>query len=153
MDEKAKAQLQQVEIQYMTRAMLVGYIRHNALPVDSRLYPDLFKLRVAVQEAVDDEDGYVKRLAKHKEDLEMDLLLGEMNPGLYEQELPESVSRANTGPVEEASGPISPPRVKETVKERQARLSRQQDTRVEGLRRDMISTGEHGDTQDTLDDL
>ena len=140
LDEASKAQMKKVEIAYMDRASLVDYIQENHLPVDSRLYPDLFKLRVAVQEAKTDPDAYLKKLELRRADLEMELKISELNPGLHDQpETPASVSIANKSDKEVT--PETPPQTKKQITP--AKINAQAEERVAGLNKDMIDTGEH----------
>lgn len=137
LDEKSKLQMNKVEVQYMSRQSLVDYITEHALPVDSRLYPDLFNLRVAVQDAKTDPDTYKKKLELRRADLEMDLEIDKLNPGLNEQpETPVNTSINNT----------PPPVVKKNLSPEA--LEKKAVDRVDGLREDMIKTGEHGNTPD-----
>jgi hypothetical protein len=141
LNEKAKAQMKKIEIQYMDRKTLVEFITENALPVESRLYPDLFKLRIAVQDAKTDPDNYLKKLDLRREDLEMDLELSNLNPGLHDSaETPASVSVANDSAKESAP-----------KKDLSASgLEKKATDRVEGLNRDMMRMGEHGPMDQTL---
>lgn len=149
LDEKSKQQMNKVEIQYMDRSALVSYIRDNALPVDSRLYPDLFNLRVAVQDAKNDPEGYLKKLKSVRDSLELDVQLAQMNPELQANpnETP-GVSVANTSDVEVSSTQTMEPAKQKLTK---ANLEKQTESRVDGLRHDMIQTNEHGDTNDPMD--
>ena len=153
LDEKSKQQMKKVEIAYMDRESLVEYIRENNLPVDSRLYPDLFKLRIAVQDAKIDPDAYLKKLALRKDDLELDLTISELNPGLHEKkEEAPSVSMANKT-TKEAILPETPQPVKRDLSP--SSLEKKTNERVAGLRKDMIDTGEHGEApeQEGLNDI
>lgn len=150
LDEKSREQLKKIEIQYMTRDMLLDYISENQLPVDANLYPDLLALRVAVQDAKNDPKAYLKKLDRIRPDLEMDLQVAKLNPGIFdEKEQPASVSVANS-----ASRPaphVTAPAKKDTSKEA---IEKQTENRVEGLRQDMIESGEHGPTEEEiLDDI
>jgi len=148
LDEASKQQMRKVEIVYMDRTSLVSYIKDNLLPVDSRLYPDLFKLRIAVQDAKTDPDAYLKKLELRRPDLEMDLQIGDLNPELHKQEeTPPSVSIANQSKTE--TGP-SPNVDKKDLTP--ASIAKQTTERVEGLNQDMMKTGEHGPLDQTVDE-
>ena len=140
LDEKSKLHMNKIEIQYMSRQALVDYIGEHVLPVDSRLYPSLFKLRVAVTEAKTDPDTYLKKLALRKSDLEMDLQIEDLNPGLHDRpETPANVSMANTVPDKTKA-------IKKNITPE--KIEQQATDRVKGLPKDMIKTGEHGDTSE-----
>lgn len=149
LDEKSRHQMRKVEVEYMDRLSLVDYITENVLPVESRLYPDLFKLRIAVREAKDDVKGYLKKLELRKTDLEMDVEIASLNPGMNDQpETPASVSMANVSTKETAPEGVDKPDLTP------AGMAVKTTERVEGLRQSMIQTGEHGDSvKDQVDDI
>lgn len=152
LDEKSRLQMKKVEVQYMDRPTLIDYIDEHALPVESKLYPDLFDLRVAVQEAKDDPDGYLKKLDYRRADLEMNLEISDLNPGLHEESQRESsVSIANRSTKEVSPGKAAKPKKKLD----KSTLEKQTTERVGGLRHDMIKEGEHGEApeQDDMPDI
>lgn len=139
LDETSRQQMKKVEIAYMDRASLVEYIQENALPVESRLYPNLFDLRIAVQDAKTDPDAYLKKLALRRADLEMELQIADLNPGLHDEpETPASVSIANK--FEKETGPSGQQPAKKITP---AKINQQAEERVAGLNKDMQETGEH----------
>ena len=170
LDEKSRLAMRRVEIQYMDWDSLLDYIQDNALPVDPRYYPDLFKLRVAVQEAKEDPEGYVKRLEGKKDDLELDLEISRLNPDLYakKQNPPKpsaSIASGSSKPtsrkVKDHPKPIpvsedissTPKKIKKPLTKK--RVEQQTKERVEGLRQDMIKEGEHSYTTipDVMDEI
>lgn len=150
LDQASKIALRKVEVRYMDREALINYIHENALPVDHRLYPSLFKLREAVEFAKEDPDGYAKRLELRRADLEMDLELAAMNPEAFQDE--QSVfetagasislgSSKQPGTVGTASDKPKNPVTKE-------RLEKQTQNRLEGLKADMKRDNEIGETDE-----
>ena len=83
LDEKAKSSMRQAEISFMDRATIIRYIKDNALGVDARYYPNLFRLREAVQMAKEDPEGYKKQFALREPDLRLDIEMAEANPELF----------------------------------------------------------------------
>lgn len=145
LDEKSRQEMNRVEPMYMDRQSLVNYIVEHNLPVDSRLYPDLFKLRVAVQDAKTDVKSYLKKLERRRADLEMDLQIAKLNPAMQNQpETPPSVSIANQSKQETAVAAGTETPKKKDLSPRS--LAKQTDQRVDGLRHDMIKSGEHGES-------
>ena len=140
LDEKSKIQMNKMEVAYMDRNSLVIYITDNALPVESRFYPDLFKLRVAVQEAKIDPASYLKKLELRRADLEMDLEIDKLNPGLHDRpETPEIKVSIVSTPRSSLS-----PAIKKDLSD--SGIEKQTSERIGGLRKDMIKLGEHGET-------
>lgn len=100
LDEKSQAELGKAEIAFMDRPTLIKYCKENAIGVfhadkeedqefdnpkglDARYFPDLFKLREAVEHAKEDAKGFSKWFFTHKDDLEMDLQMAAANPDLF----------------------------------------------------------------------
>ena len=139
----------------MDRETLKDFILEKNLPVESRLYPDLFKCREAVQMANDDPVTYAKKLKLRKADLELDVQIAALNPGMHEQfEVEAASSISNTSTPNTAD--VTPPTPLFSGKKKldNKTIGAQADNRVEGMRRDMIRDGEHGPTtQEEIDDL
>ena len=100
MNKKAEDELATIEINYMDRPSLLKYIKINNVgrAVDEKsgtvllkqlvpeYYPDLFKLREAVQHAVEDPLGYAKHFLLREADLRLDLEMAKCNPDLFQGE-------------------------------------------------------------------
>lgn len=151
---EAQAEYDKKEIQYMSREALVRYVKENRVgaceaevtvgvdernkpikktvqhPVlDTRYYPDLFKLREAVQAAKEDPVGYHKNFESHKADLELDLQMAAANPELFKQKVDPTLSATiQTNPKKKAPS--------------QTTLTKQTTDRVQGLAADQARDGE-----------
>lgn len=132
LDEESKTQLGKMEINFMDRDALLKYIKENALPVDARYYPDLFKLREAVQYAKEDPKGYSAQFALREPDLRLDLEMAQCNPELFKDR-----DSSSTGFVASISIPA------EKLKASSAPLlAKKTDDRLAGLKADQIRDGE-----------
>lgn len=100
LDAKSAEELGKAEIAFMDRPALIKYCKENAIGVfnaekdeekeydnprglDARYFPDLFKLREAVEHAKEDAKGFSRWFYLHKEDLELDLQMAAANPELF----------------------------------------------------------------------
>lgn len=153
------------EVAYMSREAIIEYVKENRVgaceaevvvgvdernkpikktvqypPLDPRYYPDLFKLREAVQSAQEDPVGYHKNFQAHKADLELDLQMAAANPGLFKQKVDPSLTASiATSPKKAPAAPV---------------LAKQTTDRVQGLAADQARDGEIGLQDDTnLGDL
>jgi hypothetical protein len=86
LDEKAQTQYDRQEVNFMGRPALLRFIKDNALPVQAEYYPNLFRLREAVQYAKDDAEGYKKHFALREADLRLDLEMAAANPELFQDD-------------------------------------------------------------------
>jgi hypothetical protein len=153
---EAQVAFSKKEVAYMSREAIIQHVKENRIgqceaevtvgvdernkpikktvtyPVlDVRYYPDLFKLREAVQAAKEDPVGYQKQFEAHKAELELDLQMAAANPELFKQKVdPTLAASISTGP-KKAPG--------------QAALAKQTTDRVSGLAADQIRDGEMGD--------
>lgn len=135
LDEQSRAQMAKAEVQFMDRPTLLRYIKDNALPVAAQYYPDLFKLRIAVQYAKDDEAGYLKNFEARKADLELDLAMHQANPELFDTKVEgDFVASISTGAEAPAKQKASSPTV----------LKKKTTDRLKGLKADQIRAGEMG---------
>lgn len=143
------------EVAYMSREAIVQYVKENRIgaceaevtvgvdernkPIkktvqypmlDTRYYPDLFKLREAVQSAQEDPVGYHKQFEARKADLELDLQMAAANPSLFKQKVdPTLAASISVGPKKAPSSPA---------------LAKQTTDRVSGLAADQARDGEIG---------
>lgn len=131
-------------IRYMSRESLLRFTKRNALGVPTNLYPDLFKLREAVQFASNDPEGYEKHLDIHREDLELDREVASLNPDLQEKE-------TNEAPLEEVLVPKAPKRVRKKKNISKGQIAKQTEERIGGLGADMKKEGEMGDMDDATE--
>jgi len=146
MDEASQRAMGRVEVNYMGREALLHYIKENALAVDARYYPDLFKLREAVSMAKNDPEGYAKQFEAREADLRLDLEIAACNPTLF----------GNTPSPEPliASANLSSRKASSTKV-----LAKQTGDRLAGLAADQIRDGEmapvddeeHGELTEDLD--
>lgn len=83
LDEESQAALKKVPVQYMNRETLIQFIESENLPVDADLYPNLFKLREAVEGAQANPEDFAKKQEERRESLIEDQTLAGMNPGLF----------------------------------------------------------------------
>jgi len=138
LDETSRERMTKTEIAFMNRETLLRYIKENALPVDAAFYPDVLKLREAVQDAKEDPEGYQKRFALKKDDLVLDMQMQALNADLFEDTpKPDAVV---------LSALADAPRPKKTKED----ISRQTTDRLKGLKADMIRDGELTDLPDDL---
>lgn len=136
LDEASRLELSKSEITFMGREALVRYIKEQ-LPhnedgnpaVLAEYYPDLFKLREAVQHAKDDLKGYQKQFALREPDLRLDLEMAACNPELY--------SDGPTVPLAASITTRAPRKVPAPAK-----LAKQTGDRLAGLTADQIRDGE-----------
>jgi hypothetical protein len=141
LDEKSAAEMSQAEVSYMDRDRLLRYIKENALGVDARYYPDLFKLREAVKLAKEDPKGYAAQFALREPDLRLDLEMAACNPQLFQpQETPE-----DGGLVATISISDKPKALLKTANIKQT------EDRLAGLRADQIRDGEMGPIDEAPD--
>jgi hypothetical protein len=127
-------------IRYMSRPDLERLVKANALGVPTQLYPSLFKLRDAVLFASNDPKGYAKHLGIHREDLEMDKQVAEMNPELQEK---DSEVYANTAGKKVGLKDMPQSSGRPSISNDQ--IEKQTEDRVAGLGADMKKDGEMGD--------
>ena len=150
LDKASEEQMNKAEIGFMGHAALIKFIKtHNtgacsfevetgkpekAFPqLNPAYYPDLFKLREAVQFAKDDPKGYQKHFAIHEADLRLDIEMAACNPELFNQKAPaDFVAKVNLTP---AGAPKA---------SSQAALTVKTEDRVSGLAADMTRDGELG---------
>ncbi len=130
LSESAKTEMAKAEINFMDRSSLVRYIKDHALPVKADYYPELFKLREAVQYAKDDPKGYEAHFALREPDLRLDLEMAKCNPQLF-----------NRG--EQFAATVALPSTNDTVvKPRKAsrapELARKTADRLDGLKAEQI---------------
>jgi len=131
LDEESAKEVAKVEITYMNREALLAYITEHALPVEAHLYPDLFKLREAVQFAKNDTKGYLKKLELRRPDLEMDQEIARLNPTVF------SESQQNPTTVG-----ISVGATKKDTSEK--KIDKQAQQRTDSVEKEMFKTGELG---------
>jgi len=137
-EDKFSADLSNVK--YMSKEALLGVIRKNALKVPYDLYPDLFKLREAVQFAMNDPKGYERQLDLRREDLELDKEVAGLNP-----DIAPKGSNINEDESNDAPTPATPKvkRVKKNLSKEH--ITKQTEDRVYGLAADMKKDGEMGE--------
>lgn len=131
LDERSREQMSRSEVQYMDRESLLRYIKDNALPVEAKYYPDLFKLREAVQAAKEDEAGYLKAFELKKADLTLDLQMAAANPELFDEKVEADF-------VASVSNSVSSKASNTAV------LRKKTEDRVKGLAKDQERDGEIG---------
>lgn len=148
--------LADIPVSYMDRESLIQFCKKNNLPVETHLYPDLFKLREAVEFAYTDPKGYVKKLELRRNDLEMDREVAALNPEVYEMEhKPESIgsiavanaprsghsdNSGNPGTSNEFSGFSTEHKPKKKINNEL--IEKQSEERINNLQRDMEKDGE-----------
>ena len=134
--ESAKTDMAKAEINFMDRTSLIAYIKEHALPVKHEFYPELFKLREAVQYAKDDPKGYEAHFALRESDLRLDLEMAKCNPQLFNrgEHFNASVSLGAPTPTTTATKPIKASKAPE--------LAKKTGNRLEGLKADQIRDGE-----------
>ena len=140
LDAASVEQMAKAEINFMDRPTLIRFIKDNALKVDARYYPNLFKLREAVQYAKDDPKGYATNFALHEPDLRLDLEMAQCNPSLFQPDA-QAGFIASVGSV-----PVAPPKASSSTV-----LAKKTGDRLEGLKQDQIRDGEMGDIPDAGD--
>ncbi len=140
LDAASVEQMAKAEINFMDRPTLLRFIKDNALKVDARYYPNLFKLREAVQYAKDDPKGYATNFALHEPDLRLDLEMAQCNPNLFQPDA-QAGFIASVGSV-----PVAPPKASKPDV-----LAKKTGARLEGLKQDQIRDGEMGDIPDAGD--
>lgn len=140
LDEVSKTMMGKVEIEYMGRSALLHYIKENALKVDARYYPDLFKLREAVTMAKEDPIGYEKHFSLREEDLRLDLEMAACNPQLFNQD-PQTANPIAS--VDLQPRKALPPKA----------LVKQTGDRLAGLEADQVRDGEMAPADSNEDDL
>jgi len=124
---------------------LLDLIKGKGLPVPANLYPNLFKLREAVKHALEDRDGYEAFLAKHREDLELDVQVAALNPEIQNEESEVDAPIAS-GSVGVDTAPAKP----KAISDEKARAKNTED-RMSGLEAEMKRDGELADL-DTQED-
>ena len=148
LDTNSATQMEKVEVAYMDKDQLAAYIKEHALPVLPRYYPDLFKLREAVQLAKDDPQGYLKQFELRKADLEMDLQMAAANPHLFDQ---------TKSPTQDLLASVSSPQPEVPPQRAGGKASSAPDLaiktedRLRGLKQDMIREKELQDTPEDPD--
>lgn len=163
LDEASRTQMNNSEIGFMDRTALLSYIKDNnvgacsfevekgkpeqSFPrMDPVYYPDLFKLREAVQFARDDPKGYHKHFAIHESDLRLDLEMAKCNPKLFNQKAPEGfIAGVNLKPTGSAAGVAlssSGAALASRKASDPAALETKIEDRVSGLAADMTRDGE-----------
>ena len=91
LDAASIKEMKNQEVSFMDRETLLTFIRDNNIKVQDEFYPDLFRLREAVQFAKEDPEGYAKHFKFREADLKMDLEMARCNPDLFQE------GAANTG--------------------------------------------------------
>lgn len=76
-----------LNIWQMNRQTVESFIQENELPVITKLYPELMKLREAVEMAQADPDRFARVQKETEKDYKLTTALRELNPELYQ--LPE----------------------------------------------------------------
>lgn len=132
LDARSKEEMGKTEVQFMGREALLSHIKELALPVKAEYYPDLFKLREAVQLAKDDPKAYEKQFALREADLRLDLEMAACNPDLFAES-------GSSGFVASVSVPTSKVKVSPPEK-----LAKNTGDRLAGLKADQIRDGEMG---------
>jgi hypothetical protein len=141
---EAQSDMGKVEIKYMGRRALLSYIKEHALKVDPAYYPNLFKLREAVQLAKEDPVGYAKQFALREPDLRLDLEMAACNPELFEEQEPaELVASVASNSIPAAKQKVSSPAV----------LAKKTGDRLSGLAADQVRDGDMGPGSDEAIDL
>lgn len=135
MNEQAKLDLGRVEVKYMGRKSLLAYIKEHALKVDPAYYPDLFKLREAVEMAKTDPEGYAKQFALREPDLRLDLEMARCNPELF-TDLEPAEFVASVAPILPAPAPT-----KRTKASSPDVLSKKTEDRLTGMAADHARVG------------
>jgi len=131
LDEESRGKLSRAEVQFMDRPTLVKYVKDNNIGVtvmkigtgdkaqeittpmlDVRYYPNLFRLREAVQLAKEDPAGYYKQFQLREPDLRMDLEMAKCNPDLFPSDETKgfvaSASTPSTGKLPKARKAAAP---------------------------------------------
>ena len=155
LDEETKAELDKAEISFMNREALLKFIIANNVgactieaasekeqdqtfpQMNPMYYPDLFKLREAVQFAKEDPKGFNKHFAIHEPDLRLDLEMAKCNPELFNQnesDEPLIAGVALKTKTKAQTAKVSSPDV----------LAQKTEDRVGGLAAEMTKTGELG---------
>lgn len=158
---EAKTQMTKAEVSFMDRESLIKYVKDNNIGacsfevekgktqtfprLDPRYYPNLFKLREAVEQAKEDPIGYQKHFLIHEADLRLDLEVAQCNPELFNPQ-EESGLIASVGQIPPAPKASSP-----------KALAKKTGDRLKGLAHDQARDGEIAllDEQpsDEVDDL
>lgn len=134
-DEESRQEMGKNQVMFMDRPALFNFIKENGLKVDTRYYPDLFKLREAVQFAHEDPKGYARHFEIHEPELRLDIEMAQCNPGLY----PNTETAQLIGSVA-----LKPPAPTKKAKSALAHEA-EQESRLAGLKGDMKRSGELGD--------
>jgi len=173
LDEQSRKRMKTDEVSFMDRKSLLDYIRDNGLAsrteydqktkTDIRLgvipeyYPNLFRLREAVQFAKDDPYGYAKHFSLKEADLKMDLEMAACNPGLFQDDsagaegLIASTKLSHPAPVQEldSSKPHNPSKPHAAPVRPKASspsvLAAKTAKRLEGFKQEEIADGQMGD--------
>lgn len=145
LDEASAAALKKVNVRYMGRENLLRRIDEENLPVDPDLYPDLFKLREAVIHAGTDPEGYLKKLALRRGDLELEVQLAQLNPELLDgSPAISSNSKSESGTVT-SDRPAGEPRKaapRKAAHVTEEDLARSTESRLGGLTQQMMADGD-----------
>lgn len=126
---EAKTQMAKAEINFMDRPSLLAFIKDHALPVKADYYPELFKLREAVQYAKEDPTGYEAHFALREPDLRLDLEMAVCNPQLFNQE-EKFVGSVALPPASPTATPVKASRA--------PALARKTEERLKGLKAEQI---------------
>jgi hypothetical protein len=137
LDVESQRQMGKSEVTFMNREQLLAYIRDNALPVDAKYYPNLFRLREAVQLAKEDPEGYKKQFALREPELRLDLEVAACNPGLYPSDAFTETPMGMIPPTAVPPQPKSKASFDKVLREKT-------DARLNGLAADMTRDGELG---------
>lgn len=148
LDNDARRELGKLDTRYMSRRQLEQYVMENGLQVPVDLYPNLFKLREAVQMARTDPKAYETRLEKDRPSLEQDIELARMNPGLFDT---PNEGRTGVGASVAANhAATGQPSPKKALPRKQSEA--QAADRLNGLKTDMIRDNEMGETREPESD-
>ena len=157
LDDKSKAEMNNAEVGFMNREALLRFVKVNnvgacsieeggkteELPQMSPVYyPDLFKLREAVQFAKDDPKGYHKNFALREADLRLDLEMAKCNPELFNQNV------SDEGLIASVALKVKPAKASS-----KAKLTVKTEDRLDGLKADMERGGELGPEAPDVGDL
>lgn len=154
LDKASAAAMKSLGVKYMGREALKEFIEENALPVDPLLYPDLFKLREAVEMARTDPSGYLKKLELRKDDLALDVEIARLNPDILADKIPEELGGPDTEAGATATIATRPPTQAQNTQSAQAprkasnvtndEIKKNTEDRLGGLTKEMMADGDLG---------
>lgn len=135
LDVQSQDLLKKVPVQYMNRDTLLQFILDENLPVDADLYPNLFKLREAVESAQANPEEFARKQEERRGSLLEDQTLAEMNPGLFARD--ENTVDTNSNKNGKNPPPLVTPKALPKILH-----GKQIESRIDGLEADIIRTAQ-----------